>query len=90
MLKVVSNGVLVALLPKEISSPSWKQGEEGHAEVTLCGELIDWSSPNCGPHKCSCGGSLSLFNCLVNCLLLSQLVYSIKHKLAWKIYSRSY
>jgi hypothetical protein len=26
----------------------------------------------------------------VNCLLLSQLVYSIKHKLAWKIYSRSY
>lgn len=49
--EVVANGDLVAALAQEVSSSSWEQGGEGHAEVAFCGKLIDGSSSNSGPHE---------------------------------------
>ena len=51
MLKLVANCDLATPLAKEVSSTSWEQCGECHTEVPLCGELVDWSSTNSGPHE---------------------------------------
>ena len=47
--EVVADGKLVAALSQEVSGSSGEQGGEGHAEVALCGKLIDGCSSNGGP-----------------------------------------
>jgi len=49
--EVISDGDVVAALSKEVSRSCGVQGEEGHAEVTFSGELMDWSSPNGRPNE---------------------------------------
>ena len=49
--EVVANSHLIAALSKEVCSSSGEQCGECHTEVSLCGELIDWSSSNGGPHE---------------------------------------
>ena len=49
--EVVANGDLVAPYSKEVSCSSGEQGGEAHAEVSLSGELVDWSSSNGGPNE---------------------------------------
>ena len=65
VLKAVTNGDLVATLPKKKSSSSWKQG----GELSLCAKLIDWSPTNGGPQEGAGGSTLSLLDGLANCLL---------------------
>ena len=51
MLEVVTDGDLVTALSQKVSISSGKQGREGHAEVTFCGELADGCSTDGGPHE---------------------------------------
>ena len=38
-------------IPKVTSYTGGEQCREGHAEVTLSGELLDWCSTNSQPHE---------------------------------------
>lgn len=49
--EVVADGDLVAVLPKKVCCSCGVQGGKCHREVTFCGELIGWSSPDCRPNE---------------------------------------
>ena len=51
ILCLIANGDLVTSLSLKISISSGEQCGKGHAEVPLCGELVDGCSTNGGPHE---------------------------------------
>ena len=49
--EIVASSHLIAALSQEVCSSSRGQCGEGHTVVSLCAELVDWSSSNGGPHN---------------------------------------